>query len=63
MNEDGTFAMRAGSTAAKQPTPSLPERFVKLRKAMIEDGLLVNDGHVYQLIQDTEFRSASSVPP
>ena len=59
LSDDGGFTVRAGSTAVKQPVPSISERYAKLREAMREDGLFVDELHVYRLTRDTGFNSPS----
>ena len=58
--DDNSIAVRAGATVAKQPAQSLSGGYAKLREAMLEDGLLVDEGHVYRLTQDMTFTSPSA---
>ena len=55
-----TFVVLAGSQAVKEENPSLPERYADLRRLLVDDGLLVDEGNTYRLTQDQTFNSSSA---
>ena len=59
--EDGKrFVVRAGSQAVKDEAPSIPANLSTLRKTLLSEDLLVEDGGVYRLVQDCPFNSPST---
>lgn len=54
------FAVRAGSTAAKTPVPSIATYLSDLRKALLDRGVLIDAGEVFRLAQDYTFNSPST---
>jgi hypothetical protein len=55
----GGFIVRAGSRAAKKEAPSLPDHLKELRRALVENGTLQDEGDYYRLTQDYAFNSPS----
>jgi len=53
------FIVKAGSRAAKKEAPSLPDHLKELRRALIENGALQDEGDYYHLTQDYAFNSPS----
>lgn len=53
------FIARAGSRAAKKEAPSLPDHLKELRRALVENGTLQDEGNYYRLTQDYAFNSPS----
>jgi len=54
------FVVRAGSTAVKEEVPSIHAYLVDLRRALIEKGVLGDEGDFYRLTQDYTFNSPST---
>ena len=53
------FVVLAGSQAVKDELPSIPKRYADMRDALIDDGILVDEGSMYRLIKDQTFNSPS----
>ena len=56
----GGFVVRSGSHAVKDEVPSIHAYLSNLRKALLSNGLLEDDGPAYRLIQDYAFGSPST---
>jgi len=54
------FVVSKGSTASKKATPSIPKSIVTKREALVDSGVLVEDGEVFRFTQDTLFGSPST---
>jgi len=54
------FLVRKGSTALTDEKYSIPKHLIKLRKTLINDGVLSTDGDFYRLTQDYPFNSPST---
>jgi hypothetical protein len=55
----GSFVVLAGSQAAKDELPTLPERYAAVRKGLMNDGILVDEGAAYRLTLDQTFNTPS----
>lgn len=53
------FVVLAGSQAVKDGRSSIPKRYADMRDALIKDGILVDEGSAFRLIQDQTFNSPS----
>jgi len=53
------FVVKAGSRAAKKEVPSLHDHLKKLRRALMENGTLQDEGDHYRLTRDYAFNSPS----
>ena len=53
------FVVLAGSQAVKDERSSIPKRYADMRDALIKEGILVEEGSMYRLIQDQTFNSPS----
>lgn len=53
------FIVRAGSQAAKTEAPSIHEHLKSLRRSLLENGILQDEGECYRLTQDYTFSSSS----
>ena len=53
------FVVCAGSMAVKEDVPSIPSYVADLRRALIEQGVLVDGGETYRVGQDYTFNSPS----
>jgi hypothetical protein len=53
------FVVRAGSTVVKKEVPSIPDNVASLRRALIERGVLADEGEFFRLPQDYTFSSPS----
>ena len=53
------FVVLAGSQMVKEELPTLSAGHSELRRTMLQDGRLVDDGPAYRLTQDHEFRTSS----
>ena len=58
--ETGGFVVRSGSQASKEELRSIPAAVSNMRKSFLSQGLLVDDGSVYRLVQDYVFNSPSN---
>ena len=58
--DKSSFVVLAGSQAVKEESPHLPERYADLRRVLIDDGVLVDEGNTYRLTQDQTFGSSSA---
>jgi hypothetical protein len=54
------FVVRVGSRAVKMTVPSCHAYLVELRKSLVEQGVLAQDGDGYRLTQDYTFNSPST---
>lgn len=54
------FVVRAGSIAAKEHLPSIPDYLKDLRSALLAQGVFVDKGTHYELTQDYTFNSPST---
>lgn len=54
------FVVQAGTLAVKVKAPSIPDRLSCLRRGLIGQGVLKDDGTVYRLTQDYPFSSPSA---
>jgi hypothetical protein len=54
------FVVLEGSTAVKQEVPSIHAYLSNLRKVLVEQGVLEDDGDTYRLSQDYTFNSPST---
>ena len=53
------FVVLAGSQAVKDELHSIPRRYADLRNTLIKDGILMDEGSKYRLLQDQTFSSPS----
>ena len=58
--ETGGFVVRSGSQAVKKELNSIHPAASNLRKVLLSQNLLVDDGTVYRLVQDYVFNSPSN---
>ena len=54
------FVVLSDSEAVKKEVPSIPESLSGLRSVLISQGVLIDDGAVYRLVQNYEFDSPSA---
>jgi hypothetical protein len=54
-----SFVVLAGSQAVKDEVYSIPKSLADMRKALIDDGFLVDEGTTYRLTQDQSFNTPS----
>ena len=54
-----TFVVLAGSQAAKEVSPSIPERYAAMRKALMDDGILIDEDTALRLTADQTFNTSS----
>ena len=54
-----SFLVLAGSQAVKDEVSSIPSSLADMRKALIDDGFLVDEGTTYRLTQDQSFNTPS----
>jgi len=54
------FVVRSGSTAVKAEVPSIHAYLADLRRALLDKGVLTDEGDVYRLTQDYTFNSPST---
>jgi hypothetical protein len=54
------FVVRAGATAVKKEVPSIHAFMTELRKTLVKNGVLVDNGNTYRLTQDYTFSSPST---
>ena len=54
------FVVRSGSEAAKEETPATRDRLIWLRRDLIAQGVLKDEGTIYRLAQDYTFNSPSA---
>ena len=54
------FVVRTGSRAVKEETNSISSQISKLRKSLIDNGVLEDTGQSYLLVQDYAFKSPSA---
>ena len=54
-----SFVILAGSQAVKDERPSMPKRYAEMRKALVKNIILVDEGNSYKLTQDQAFDSPS----
>lgn len=53
------FVVLSGSQAVKEELPSIPEQYATLRKALMDEGVLVDDGTTLKLTSDQTFNTSS----
>ena len=58
-DDKSSFVVLAGAQAVKDEGPTLPKRYRAMRKALIDDGILVDEGTKYRLTSDQTFNSPS----
>ena len=58
-DDAGSFVVLAGSQAVKDEVSSIPKSLAAMRKALMDDGTLVDEGTTYRLTQDQSFRTPS----
>ena len=58
--DSGGFVVRSGSQMVKKEVASIHAYLSNLRKALLSQGLLEDDGVVYSLVQDYIFSSPST---
>ena len=55
----GQFVVLAGSQAVKEEKASIPRAISKMRRTLVESGVLVDEGAVYRLASDQTFKTSS----
>ena len=56
---DGSFVVLSGSQAAKDELSSLPKQYAAMRKALMDEGILVDEGTTLRLRSDQTFNTSS----
>ena len=56
---EGSFVVLSGSQAVKDELPTLPDQYVAMRRALMENGILVDEGSMLRLTSDQTFRTSS----
>lgn len=56
---EGGFVVLSGSQAVKEERPSTPEQYAAMRKALMDEGVLVDEGTSLRLTSDQTFDTSS----
>ena len=56
---EGSFVVLSGSQAVKDERPSTPEQYAAMRKALMDEGVLVEEGTTLRLTSDQTFNTSS----
>ena len=56
---EGSFVVLSGSQAVKDELPSMPEQYAATRKALMDEGILVDEGTTLRLTSDQTFNTSS----
>ena len=56
---EGSFVVLSGSEAVKEELPSMPEQYAATRKALMDEGILVDEGTTLRLTSDQTFNTSS----
>ncbi len=56
---EGSFVVLSGSQAVKDELPTLPKQYATMRKALMDEGILVDEGTTLRLSSDQTFNTSS----
>ena len=56
---EGSFVVLNGSQAVKDELPTMPEQYAAMRKSLLDEGILVDEGTTLRLTSDQTFNTSS----